>query len=270
MAAVGRRADPKIAGMDREQVGFALRHLYGYPRLRLAYTYIPKNACTALKRTLGHAQGWLTAESRSAHEMRRTWWLSGLASYPLARDRVVVVRDPFDRVLSAYYSKFVLARDGIAEQAMATGLAAALRPGATRDDVTFADFVGYLSRTPDRVLDDHWRPQHDFLIGSYNQVVRFDRLDEDSGFLRQRGLALDPAGARATSTIATDLGTGWSDRPAARLRVLRRRRGLLPSGESMYDDRLRAVIGERFGDDVDLVARATAGRPLRAARHGGG
>lgn len=245
-----------VAADDVERVGFALRHLYVYPRLRLAYTYIPKNACTLLKRTFGEAQGWLTSASHSAHEMRRGRWLRGLASAARAEERIVVVRDPFDRVLSAYLSKFVLARDDVADQAIGGGLAALLPDGATRVDVTFADFVTYLSRTDGRYLDEHWRPQHEFLIGRYTRVVRFDDLAAGTAFLAGRGLTIDVQANRGTSGLMTHIGPGWGDKPAGRLRVLRRRRGLLPGRDDMYDDRLRQLVATRFADDVDLADRA--------------
>ena len=242
--------------MGSERLGFALRHLYVYPRLRLAYTYIPKNACSSLKRTFGRAQGWLTADSPSAHEMRRAWWLSGLARYPRAEERIVVVRDPFDRVLSAYLNKFLRAKDSVAEQAVAAGLGESIGPGATRDDVTFADFVGYLSRTPSRRLDEHWRPQHDFLLGSYTRILRFEHLGEDTAFLAARGLVVDEARGHSTSKVQSDVGPGWGTRTAGELGDLRRRRGVLPSRENMYDDGLRAMINERFAEDVELFESA--------------
>ena len=244
--------------MGHEQLGFALRHLYVYPRLRLAYTYIPKNACTSLKRTFGRAQGWLGPDSPSAHEMRRQWWLSGLARYPRAEERIVVVRDPFDRVLSAYLNKFIRARDTVAEQAIAAGLGESLSPGATRDDVTFADFVAYLARTPSHRLDEHWRPQHDFLIGSYTRHLRFEHLGEDSAFLAHQGLVVDEARGHSTSKVQADVGPGWGHRTAGEIGRLRRRREVLPSRESMYDERLHAMITERFAEDLVLFERAAA------------
>ena len=247
---------PYDLAVGHERLGFALRHLYVYPRLRLAYTYIPKNACSSLKRTFGRAQGWLSVDSPSAHEMHRAWWLSGLVRYPGVDERIVVVRDPFDRVLSAYLNKFLLARDSIAEQAIATGLGESLGPGATRQDVTFADFVGYLSRTPSHHLDEHWRPQRDFLLGSYTRLLRFEHLDQDTAFLAQRGLVVERARGHSTTRLQSDAGPGWGRRTAGDLANLRHNRGLLPSRENMYDDELHAKVRERFAEDVELVVRA--------------
>jgi hypothetical protein len=240
-----------------ERYLFAVRHMYVYPKLRLAYTYIPKNACTSFKRTFGTAQGWL-GSTPSAHTMRVSWWLIGFASYPRVQERVVVIRDPFDRVLSAYLNRFLMdGEDSARDHAMKTGLGASLDAGSTADDVTFADFVKYLASTPNRRLNEHWRPQSDFLLGEYTRLIRFEHIPEDTAFLAELGLTLPHRGVN-TSTIRQDLGSYWGDRKAIQLRKLRRRRRILPAAENMYDDRLRALVVDRFAADVDLVRRMTS------------
>lgn len=235
--------------MDLEQRAFALRHLYVYPRLRLAYTYIPKNACSSFKQTFGRAQGWLDEDASSAHRMSPTWWLSGLARYYGADERIVVVRDPFDRILSGFLSKFTKRHDAAADHAMKTGLADACPTG---DDVTFAAFVEYLARTSSRSLNEHWRPQSDFLVGSYTRHIRFDHLADDTGFLNRRGLPLTTIQGHRTTDIRRDLGPGWGHRTAKELRRLRRSEGVLPLREHMYDDLLREQVADRFAADVEL------------------
>lgn len=243
--------------MDLERTAFSLRHLYVYPRLGIAYTFIPKNACTSFKRTLGQAEGWLQEGATTAHGFPVARWMRGLAAYRGAEERIVVVRDPFDRILSAYLNRFLMRRDAAADHAMATGLASIVgRPDATTADVSFADFVEYLTRTPNRRLNEHWRPQVDFLAGSYTRLIRFEALAEDTEFLTSRGLVLRQARGHATSTLRRNLGTGWGDRKARALRRLRKEHGHLPSRESMYDDRLHRLVAERYAEDVDLVLRS--------------
>lgn len=246
--------------MDAERRRFALRHLYVYPRLRIAYTYIPKNACTSFKRTFGQAQGWLDDDASSTHDMKATWWLSGLARYRAADDRIVVVRDPWDRLLSGYQNRFLMRDDDVAAHAMSGGLAGAIGEDAVPADVTFEQFLEYLARTPDRKLNEHWRPQANFLVGSYTRVIRFDHLAEDTEFLAARGLPLQSARGHGTSAMRKDLGPGWGSRPARRLRRLRRQDGVLPSRESMYDEQLTALVAERYAEDVELWRSSQLGK----------
>lgn len=245
--------------MDLERTAFAIRHLYVYPRLGVAYTYIPKNACTSFKRTLGTAQGWLDPDAPSAHAMRMSWWLRGLAAYPRTEERVVVIRDPWDRLLSGYLNRFLMHKDVAADHAWHHGLSDRHAPDHTRGDVSFADFVEFLAATPSRRLNEHWRPQTDFMIGSYTRMVRFEHIAEDTAFLAGRGLRLAQARGHATSGFRRDLGSGWGHRKARRLRRLRQRREVLPTRENMYDDRLHALVAERYADDVAMFERVNAG-----------
>ncbi|HEX6248592.1 MAG TPA: sulfotransferase family 2 domain-containing protein [Nocardioidaceae bacterium] len=244
--------------MDLERTAFALRHLYVYPRLGVAYTYIPKNACTSFKRTLGKAQGRFDDDTPSAHTMRMSWWLRGLAAYPRSEERIAVVRDPWDRLLSGYLNRFLMHTDVVADHAWKHGLSDRLGPGRTRGDVTFADFVEFLAATPNHRLNEHWRPQTDFMIGSYTRLVRFEHIAEDTTFLAGHGLQLEAARGHATSVSRRDLGPGWGHRTARRLRRLRRRRGVLPTRENLYDAHLHALVAERYADDVALFERVNA------------
>jgi hypothetical protein len=145
--------------------------------------------------------------------------------------------------------------DPAVDHAMETGLAKVVGSERTPADVTFADFVAYLSRTPNRRLNEHWRPQSDFLIGTYTRMILFSHIPEDAAFLSRQGLSLAQARGHATTTIRDDLGPGWGYRKAGRLRRLRRRRGVLPTSTNMYDDTLRARIADRYADDVALLER---------------
>jgi hypothetical protein len=255
--------------MGLERQAFGLRHLYVYPRLRIAYTYIPKNACTTLKATFGLAQGWLTAEAPDYHGMTAPHWLEGLAAYPLVRHRVVVLRDPFDRLLSAYLHRFVLQRgDPVRESAMGSGLGAAAGV-STAAEVSFAGFLRYLALTPDDRLNEHWRPQRDFLVGDYTHVVRFDHLVEDLAFLRDSGITLVVARGHATASRA-DVGPGWGDRPARALRRLHKRTGHLPLTRNMYDVELRALVAGRYAEDLELVTSSAAAASHRSAARASG
>lgn len=122
---------------------FAIRHLYVYPKLQIGYTYIPKNACTSFKRTFGEAQGWLQADAASAHAMKTSWWLSGLLHHHSVNERIVVLRDPWDRLLSGYQNRFLMRHDDVSQHAMDTGLAGLAGKGSARNEISFELFLNY-------------------------------------------------------------------------------------------------------------------------------
>lgn len=238
--------------MSLEQRAFALRHLFVYPSVRISYTYIPKNASTSMKQTLGQAQGWWTEAHSSVHGVSRVHWLSGLVRYPATHERIVIIRDPWDRLISAYQNRFVGRDKAASEQALRDGLATQLPKDADRMQVSFAQFLEYLARTPDRRLNEHWRPQTSFLIGNYTRMMRFERLQQDAEFLTERGLSLRTATGHGTGSLRQDLGPGWGYKPASALRKLKRRRRVLPSRASMFDDQLSELVADRFATDIEL------------------
>jgi hypothetical protein len=241
--------------MDLGRRAFVLRHLYVYPTLRIAYTNIPKNACTSFKQTLGIAEGWWVEKEGSVHDASRRHVKSSLLHLRDVDERIVVIRDPWRRLVSAYQNKFTSRDDAARNHAMGHGLAALLPAGADPLDATFAQFVQYVVRTPDRHLDKHWRPQSDFLLDSYTRWLRFEHLDEDAAFLADRGYPLRTAVGHGSSQLRKDVGPGWGDRPGRALRRLRRKDGALPTTENMYDDSLRALVADRYATDVELFQR---------------
>jgi hypothetical protein len=241
--------------VDLEQRAFALRHLYVYPKLRLAYTFIPKNACTSMKQTLGAAEGWWAEGSGSIHEVSRRRLVPGLLRWSAADERIVIIRDPWDRLLSAYQHWFLVRDDAMRRHAMEAGLADVLPDGASATDTTFAQFLQFLARTPDRRLNVHWRPQSSFLVGDYTRWLRFECLAQDAAFLAERGYPLRRAAGHGTSSLRSDLGTGWGEKPARALRRTKRQRGVLPTRVNMYDEALESLVAERFAEDVEIFRR---------------
>lgn len=245
--------------MALRQRTFALRHLYVYPSLRIAYTSIPKNACTSVKQTLGIAEGWWVENGGSVHEASRRHVPSGLLHLRDVDERIVVIRNPWDRVVSAYQNKFTSRDDAARMHAMSHGLADVLPAGADPLDTTFTQFVQYLARTPDRHLDRHWRSQSDFLLDGYTRWLRFEHLTEDAAFLAERGYPLRQAAGHGTALRRKDLGPGWHERPARALRRLKRRDDALPTVANIYTDELRSLVAERFAEDVELFHRLQTG-----------
>ena len=186
-----------------------------------------------------------------------------------------IVRDPVDRAVSAYIDKF------IRQDAMnlhAKGVIEAVRFGRRvrltrrerfeaggqwlekrcdpridyRAGVSFAEFVSYLESTPNERLDDHYRPQADYLRLS---GLRFQRLIPFTQF--HDGIA----------HVAAMHGINvWiPDRPQAEPRLESSRElaavrsgeirsmGALPSTDSLVTPALRERVSRRFAVDGDLV-----------------
>lgn len=92
-----------------------------------------------------------------------------------------VVRNPYDRALSAYLSKVVrLAKEG------KPSLMGNFRPA--EDVPTFEEFCQFLARGNLR-RDRHWTPQVDYLVfpvERYDFIVRLETIDQDFKTLAQK------------------------------------------------------------------------------------
>lgn len=106
----------------------------------------------------------------------------------ILRDRAyvkfAVIRDPFDRLVSAYLEKFVVNRAHPGNQFHTRNVIAAVagRRSPTAQDfqrsISFAEFVDYVVAQPPESLDPHWCPQYLYLRSAIHRVFRLEDLHE--------------------------------------------------------------------------------------------
>jgi hypothetical protein len=198
--------------------------------------------------------------------------------------RVVFVRNPWARIVSAFVNKFVpnhdLARPvfecvhrrqvwkaqlklpfSIAHRLVAGArLDAGLRrkplwqvpesPARWQDEMTFAQFVDYLAACDlDRgPVDHHWSPQYRFLGRTrFNFVGRFEHLTEDVRLLAEM-LRVDitlPAANRTSYTKTYH--RSFADCPLKRLRRL----PSMPDYRQFYTPELRQRVARLYRRDIE-------------------
>jgi hypothetical protein len=289
---------------------------------RLVYCPIQKVACTSLKlwwaelvdgtsapfvslderdqTSFDHAHFALNQRYKHHHASR------SLGRRPFVDDdwfRLVFVRNPWARLVSAFVNKFVslheLAQPFFDEAharwrrkrpRAADALRSILgRPReeelrgsiwlrirgkrAWHNEFTFRHFVELLA---DANLDEdetdlHWRPQYRFLGNvSFHLVGRFERLQDDLQSVADRlGLRIPlPA---ANRTVYGDDARGSMSYANCPLKVLRKLPAM-PSFQKFYTPRLRDRVGdlyrrdvERFGYDFDGPLDTLPARAKRAA-----
>ena len=107
------------------------------------------------------------------------------------------VREPFERLLSAYRDKFVGKTtsfyEGVGKKIVREVRGDSMRNN-TSERPTFDEFTSYLDRLPDRsTWDMHWRPAHQTCYPcaiNYNYVGYFETIKEDADYILKR-LGLD-------------------------------------------------------------------------------
>ncbi|KAJ3587063.1 hypothetical protein NHX12_013453 [Muraenolepis orangiensis] len=183
-----------------------LRHLIVDDKHGLIYCYVPKVACTNWKRVLMV----LTGDGRHsdplaipAHEAHAPGNLRSLAEFPPAEInrrlrsylKFLFVREPFERLVSAYRNKFTRRYNTAFHKRYGTEIIRRHRPGArpaaleAGDDVSFLEFVRYLvdPRTRrDRPLNEHWERAHALChpcLLHYDVVGKYETLERDAAAL---------------------------------------------------------------------------------------
>lgn len=104
--------------------------------------------------------------------------------------RFALVRNPLDRILSAYWEKFVVARDDFGRHSYPVMCEIQDCTEEKIDferGITFREFVEYLSGQDPVELDTHWRPQYLYLAGlRYDQIFPMERISKVLDELERR------------------------------------------------------------------------------------
>ncbi|XP_066598552.1 carbohydrate sulfotransferase 11-like [Prorops nasuta] len=177
---------------------------------KLLYCYVPKVACTNWKRILMIATGkWngnnpLEIPADLAHSLST---FKRLSNYTLAEiedmltmyDKLIVVRHPLERLLSAYRNKFEAKNEKSSQyfqSRFGKKIIKKYRSNATQesltsgDDVTFREFVDFVSDNRNiNNQNEHWKPInelcHPCLI-NYNLISKYESLSEDATEVLER------------------------------------------------------------------------------------
>ncbi|XP_062271125.1 carbohydrate sulfotransferase 8-like [Scomber scombrus] len=204
--------------------------VYVEDRSRLLYCEVPKAGCSNWKRVMMVLGGSASSTRDIPHDvahyanhLRRleSYDHAGIAERLRSYNKVLFVREPFERLVSAFRDKFespnsyyhpVFGRPIISRYRV-NATSTALRTGA---GVTFREFVQYLLDVRRPVgMDIHWEPVSQLCnpcLLRYNFIGKFERLEEEANFLLQsigapRNLTFpdfkdrNPLAERTSSTI---------------------------------------------------------------------
>ena len=255
---------------------FLVNHRYGF-----LYCPIQKVACTSLKfwllETVERSCGGL--KPGEIHPfMDAHYSLRGAAPGEVARvlgryHRLAFVRNPWERVVSAYLDKFVTdavnwqnraviesayaarghrvdASETITWRSMGQEFELAVDPSIDyARGVSFREFVDYLCRTPDAELDVHWRPQYLFFGGlRFHTVGKMERLSEQLREFEDT-MGIERTRLSHSNQVRRSHGGGGKsleDVPSGTLRELDHR----PDAGELYTAELAGRIGRRYAEDI--------------------
>ncbi|XP_015270361.1 PREDICTED: carbohydrate sulfotransferase 14 [Gekko japonicus] len=174
-----------------------LKHILVSDKHRFLYCYVPKVACSNWKRILKVLDGVLEnvdVKLKMDHK-RDLIFLSDMKPeeirYRLKHYfKFIFVRDPMERLLSAYRNKF----GEIKEYQLKYGVEIVKKyrknPGKTTgDDVTFSEFLRYLLDEEVEKMNEHWMPIYSLCqpcAVRYDFIGSYERLNEDANYVLER------------------------------------------------------------------------------------
>ncbi|KAK2162140.1 hypothetical protein LSH36_103g06063 [Paralvinella palmiformis] len=171
-------------------------------RHNLLYCAIPKVACSSFKTYIAKATGKVGSGRVTVHSVRYlnsiglgylNQPITGNIDYKLTTySKLIVVRHPFDRLMSAYSNKFV--EEGYYSKAFAKHILKEFADRVTYDShgimrISLNQFLFLISKYYYRgFLDRHWQSYYDLCHPCdvhYDKIIKLETLDEDiSAFTR--------------------------------------------------------------------------------------
>lgn len=190
----------------KSDIEWPLRQVFVAPSAKVMYCPIGKNACSYMKSQMvrigdvTHRDSILGCVSVFTDHANTG---AQLSDYPLEvvnrwlddRDffKFAILRDPRERLLSAYIEKFVVWRHDAGNMAHTQTViipvqsAHGMEVTDYKRGISFEDFVTFVVSNPPLELDAHWRPQETYLTGiTYDRFYRLDQINEITEELMRR------------------------------------------------------------------------------------
>lgn len=255
-----------LEGLNKnERYMFARRYaLHLYPSNAI-YTFIPKNACSTLRYSLAIANGYLdpSSDPNWIHlNINGGSPLFKVSDYCLstAASTFVVLRCPYRRMVSAFLDK------AVDMKLPAQKLCKTVWPDInTKEEMmtalrkmTFTTFIESVCSLPREKLDEHFRPQVDFLImENYTHWFSLENFDAMESVLKsemQFQLHDTRDRLRHDTQIYSKVMGNFAQESVENLKRLKNTKKI-PESSGLYDDRTRQLVADYFAEDIDLYRR---------------
>ncbi|XP_011500319.1 PREDICTED: carbohydrate sulfotransferase 11 [Ceratosolen solmsi marchali] len=196
--------------LEKIQDPEAFRNLLVDEKHKLLYCYVPKVACTNWKRVLMVATGiWKgsspldipadLAHSSGTFKRLSNYTMPEIEKKLIAYNKLIVVRHPLERLVSAYRNKFEAKNEKSSmyfQSRFGRKIIKKYRNNATEesllkgDDVTFGEFIDFITDNNENFIrNEHWKSIselcHPCLV-NYNLVSKYETLMEDATEILER------------------------------------------------------------------------------------
>ncbi len=239
---------------------FARAHAFAVYPQRAIYTFIPKNACSTLRFSVAVANGFLTPEADVNWIHANNDAFVASQEYLATCDYAfVVLRCPFRRVASAYLDKIVGGERhlrGVLSPAQRGFYRAFGRQRLARkiQSLSFEAFLTRIAGQAPEEMDDHWRPQKDFLLyRRYDDYFSLETFGSARQTLEARGFrVLDTRGKLRHGTSHLDRAQGDYARVPGHVIHREKATGRVPEVQSLYSATAIGLVRSIYAADIAL------------------
>ena len=251
------RTWPKEAQLQKR---FLINHNY-----KFIYCPIPKVACSSFKRIVFALEG-VKIDSQHLDLVHARAKQYSLRNYPYDTAkkllhsneyfRFAIVRNPWDRLISAYLDKFVSCQELIPrfvnEFVRSYYRSCGIKPDINKS-ITFRQFIEHIKNTDDDLLDVHFKPQYLFLANTkFDFIGRFENMSEDYQKIKERlnltvELPWSNKVARGASSREMIKSQGFfADSYPEEIRAMKS----YPSAQDLFTDDLLEDVRLRYEKDI--------------------
>lgn len=215
------------------------------------YCYIRKNGCSAFKRLFAaHSPHDFAASglSEMAFMVRHHRATDAELSSPM----VLVLRDPFERIASAFLNQFIM-RLGRNETELHESVARVT--GKRPADLSFTTFLKAYVLRAGAALDRHFHPQSTHVLPmSYSHVIALGEIERGMAGLLGDAIAAEFFGTpvNAAKRFETDSHGGDAETPAGELSAAFADHKTLPEKSSLLTADIRGTMAPFLEQDIAL------------------
>ncbi len=229
---------------------FAISHALEIFNSKSIYTFIPKNACSTMRYSVALSNGFIrgSKDLNWIHNNNLTLSVKDLTVLLNPSYSFVILRCPYARLVSVFLDKFLTGKPS------ALNFIKKYMENTDVDDISFQDFIYRISELERYDLNEHWRPQVDFLL--YKTYTRYFSLESINNMITvlEQDIGFKVLDTRAIighhtsiKRKLTDLYEPWK----LSIKELKKF-SALPSINSMFSRDLVKKVSKIYHEDIEL------------------
>ena len=221
------------------------------------YCYIRKNGCSCFKQLMQLSSDVEEDALDGMDFMRKHHSLQSLQQFLSAQYRILVLREPLDRLVSCWNNKMV-------QQSANEDICGNIRmlTGMDVEKISFRDFVvRYVALAKKEFIDSHVMPQATFTFPQsfYNLVVPLQELNDTITELIPENLFKKCFAVKrnvSSDNVVASVPSGILDAPVSEFQKKYLKDGTIPDFKLAVDEELRILIKDIFSEDYALYDSA--------------